>query len=54
MGFSIDYNIGALGALVIVALISVALIAVVMFVAAAKQSRDAVVEEEGDDPDIVA
>lgn len=53
MGFSIGYDIGPLGGLLIVVLISVGLIVLTFLLTAAKRAKDEVVKEEGDHPDII-
>ena len=48
MGFSIDYGFGALGALIIGALICVGAIVLVVFLVGAKSVHDDIVEEKHD------
>lgn len=54
MGFSIDYGGGVLYAVVLTLLISVGIIVAFTLFAASKRARDDVVEQEGDDPDLIA
>ena len=52
MGFTFSYDTGFLGALVIVFLISVGLIAAIWLVKAAKEARDEVVEHQEPDDEL--
>jgi hypothetical protein len=53
MGFTIGYDIGVLGALLIWALAAVGTMVLAFILTAAKRAHDDVVEDEGEDPDIV-
>jgi hypothetical protein len=54
MSFSIDYGFGPIGGLLIVFIISAALIALTFLVAAARRARRQALEDEGDEPDLIA
>jgi hypothetical protein len=49
MGFSIGYDIGAIGGLLIVLLISAGLIALVFLLVAARRARSDVLHDQDDD-----
>ena len=55
MNFTItDGSFGALGVLLVILVAAVAVIGVIFLLVGAKQVRDEVVDDEGDDPDILA
>ncbi|MDO6413725.1 hypothetical protein Q4F19_04955 [Sphingomonas sp. BIUV-7] len=54
MGFTIDYDVGILGALLIGALGIVGMMVLAIVLTAAKRAHDDIVEDEGEDPDLIA